>query len=209
MWPSTRSGPLGRTVIFTGSSDIVLSLFFVQGCGQNSKPNASPRLRPNRALTRNKSHDVDFHLVHITPAPVLARLDRPHDRVPGCMKMPGRMSMRRGVAAPYMPAGQAHSKMHPVAMNLQTLLAPSRQWLHLVNLIHVSTFHEQHLPSPSILSLLSMACRPGPLRGARSLRDGYTPSVGAPVGRDQEFSRRPSGGPWRSRYTPTKWARPA
>src|ERR1700754_2702290 len=46
-----------------------------------------------------------------------------------------------------------------------------------------------------------MACRPGLLRGGRSLRDLYTPSVGAPVGRDGESSRRPSGGPGRSRYT--------
>ena len=46
-----------------------------------------------------------------------------------------------------------------------------------------------------------MACRPGPLRVGRSLRDLYTPSVGAPVGRDEESSRRPSGGPGRSRYT--------
>src|ERR1700722_9859071 len=47
-----------------------------------------------------------------------------------------------------------------------------------------------------------MACRPGLLRGGRSLRDLYTPSAGAPVGRDGESSRRPSGGPGRSRYTP-------
>jgi hypothetical protein len=29
-----------------------------------------------------------------------------------------------------------------------------------------------------------LACQPGTLRGWRSLRDLYTPSVGAPVGRD-------------------------
>ncbi len=32
-----------------------------------------------------------------------------------------------------------------------------------------------------------MACRPDLLRGGRSLRDLYTPSVGAPVGRDQDL----------------------
>jgi hypothetical protein len=45
-----------------------------------------------------------------------------------------------------------------------------------------------------------MACRPDALRGRRSLRDVYTPSVGAPFGRDQ-YSYRPTGGPRRSRYT--------
>ena len=31
------------------------------------------------------------------------------------------------------------------------------------------------------------SCRTGPLRAGRSLRDVYTPSVGAPVGRKREF----------------------
>ncbi len=31
-----------------------------------------------------------------------------------------------------------------------------------------------------------LACRPGPLRVGRSLRDGYTPSVGASVGRERD-----------------------
>jgi hypothetical protein len=33
-----------------------------------------------------------------------------------------------------------------------------------------------------------MSCRTGALRGQRSLRDVYTPSVGAPVGRELSFS---------------------
>ena len=33
-----------------------------------------------------------------------------------------------------------------------------------------------------------MSCRTGPLRAVRSLRDGYTPLVGAPVGRGERFS---------------------
>jgi hypothetical protein len=54
-----------------------------------------------------------------------------------------------------------------------------------------------------------MACRPGPLLVERSLRDWYTPSGGAPDGRDQEFLCRPSGGEGEAGIPLTKWARPA
>src|ERR1700743_1897434 len=46
-----------------------------------------------------------------------------------------------------------------------------------------------------------MACRLDPLRVGRSLHDLYIPSAGAPVGRDQNSSCRPTGGPRRSRCT--------
>ncbi len=51
-----------------------------------------------------------------------------------------------------------------------------------------------------------LSCRTGLLLGGRSLRDLYTPSVGAPVGRDQESLCRPSGGRGEAGIHPTKWA---
>jgi hypothetical protein len=48
-----------------------------------------------------------------------------------------------------------------------------------------------------------MACRPGALRGPRSLRDFYTPfGSRLPLVATRESPSRPSGGPGRSRYTP-------
>jgi hypothetical protein len=52
-----------------------------------------------------------------------------------------------------------------------------------------------------------MACRPGPLLVERSLRDLYTPSGGAPDGRDQSLCR-PSGGRGEAGIHPTEWALP-
>ena len=190
MWPSTRNGPLGRTVIFTASSDIVDTLSLAKDVLRIAKftlflSRSSNPLRqspPTRSLAtlkdchperttmskhsrqlsslpvplakklRTRSHHVDFHLIHIAPAPTLARLYRTHNRVLSRMKMLCRVPMKRRVAAPHMPTLQAHPQMHPVTVNLQTILATLRRRLHLPYLVHVSTLHSDHLPSPLILT---------------------------------------------------------
>ena len=51
-------------------------------------------------------------------------------------------------------------------------------------------------PEEKLIPLtIRLVKRPFALRGRRSLRDLYTPSVGAPVGRDQRSFCRPSGAP--------------
>ena len=51
----------------------------------------------------------------VTPAPVFAGLERPHDRMRRRVKVPRRMLVLRGVAAPDVAAGQADAQMHPRA----------------------------------------------------------------------------------------------
>src|SRR5580698_10028136 len=57
----------------------------------------------------------DIGFVDVTPAPVFARLERLHDRVPDRVRMGARMPERRGVAAADVPAGQAQPQVHPGA----------------------------------------------------------------------------------------------
>jgi hypothetical protein len=102
---------------------------------------------PIAKLVKTGSHNVDFHLIHIAPTPILTRLYRTHNRVLCCMKMFGRMFVQRRVTTAHMAAEQAHPQMHPLTVNLQTLLAPLRRRLHLPNLVHMSTLHSSHLPS--------------------------------------------------------------
>ena len=107
---------------------------------------------PITKIAQDKSSYVHFHLVYIAPTPVLPRFHRTHNRMLCRMKMFRRVSMKRGVAAPHMPALQAHSQMHPVTVNLETLLASLRRWFHLPDLVHMSTLHRSHLPSSMIVS---------------------------------------------------------
>jgi hypothetical protein len=68
------------------------------------------------------------------------------------MKVLGGVFMLRRIAAPDMPALQAHPQMNPGASYLQALLATLRRRFDLLNLIQMRTFHVGHLPSPPILS---------------------------------------------------------
>ena len=62
-------------------------------------------------------------LINITPSPVLARLERPHDRMPGGMEMLGGMPVLRGITAAHMPAGKTKPKMDPGIAHFQAFLA--------------------------------------------------------------------------------------
>src|SRR5258708_1487330 len=63
------------------------------------------------------------HLVHVTPAPVLARLDRLHDGMMRTMKMFCRMLILRRIAAAYVTATEAQSEMDPGVAHFHTFLA--------------------------------------------------------------------------------------
>src|SRR5207244_13468119 len=64
--------------------------------------------------------------VHVAPAPLLARLQRLHDRVPGGLVMRGGVPRRGGVAAPDVTAGQAYPQVHPPAVLRSVILAAVR-----------------------------------------------------------------------------------
>src|SRR3981081_727248 len=65
----------------------------------------------------------DKGLVHIAPAPILARLEGLDDRVLGRVEMLSGVAMGRGIAAADMAAGQAQAQMHPGAADPQAILA--------------------------------------------------------------------------------------
>src|SRR5436190_9705603 len=67
--------------------------------------------------------DHECDLVDEAPAPLLARLGGPDDRMTGFARMPARVTVRRIVAAPDAAAGLAHPQVHPAVARLQTLLA--------------------------------------------------------------------------------------
>jgi hypothetical protein len=54
----------------------------------------------------------DVGVVDVAPAPVLAALDRPDQRVPGRLMVSACMAGRRAVAAAHLATGEAHPEMH-------------------------------------------------------------------------------------------------
>jgi hypothetical protein len=121
-------------------------------CRGKNPPSAIAIKINRRRRTDLDARRIQHDLIHITPAPILARLYRTHNRVLGRMKMFGRMFVYRRVATAHMAALQAHPQMHPIAVDLQTLLAALRRRLHLPDLVHMCTLHSGHLPSSTILS---------------------------------------------------------
>jgi len=82
---------------------------------------------------------LDHHLVHVAPAPVLARLERPDDRVAGGVKVLGSVLVSRLVAATYIPAGQALAQVNPGIARLQALYTTLATRLHVLDLVGVRT----------------------------------------------------------------------
>jgi hypothetical protein len=63
-------------------------------------------------------------LVDVAPSPRLAWFERPDDRVAGSTGVRASVPVRRGVAAPDMPAGKAQSQVEPGRADAQAVLAP-------------------------------------------------------------------------------------
>jgi hypothetical protein len=87
------------------------------------------------SLARFSVSDQDF--IDIAPAPILARLDRLHDRMLGPMKMFRRMLVLGGVTAAHMAANETHSEMDPGIAYFQTFLASISARMHLANFFYV------------------------------------------------------------------------
>src|SRR4029450_5488959 len=67
--------------------------------------------------------DDERGLVYEAPRPVLTRLERGHDRMPGGRGVLARVFVDRRVAAPHVPARAAHPEMYPARAHLEALLA--------------------------------------------------------------------------------------
>ena len=78
----------------------------------------------NRAVVRClAAGKVERHLIDVAPSPTLGRIVALDDRVPGRMKMLGRVAIRRVVATSDMSAGAADSQMNPNIARLEAFLA--------------------------------------------------------------------------------------
>src|SRR5579884_3632371 len=103
-------------------------------------------LSHSRKGRAGQSVEFKLHLVDITPAPVLARLERFHDGVVGTVEMFGRVAVLRGIAATHVPADHAQAQVNPAIAGLQTVFAAPAVRLHVANLVRVRALHSAFLP---------------------------------------------------------------
>lgn len=90
---------------------------------------------------------VELDLVGVTPAPALAGLERPDDRMPGLAEMGGGVLVRRAVAAADMTAGHAEAKMHPRSAHTKAVLAAVVAGRDLVDLVEMCADVHCHKPA--------------------------------------------------------------
>src|SRR5215831_6510571 len=76
-----------------------------------------------QTLVRGSGFELERELVLVAPEPVLARLERADDRVPGRVVVRSRVLVGRVVAAADLAAGHAFAEVHPPAARAQTLRA--------------------------------------------------------------------------------------
>jgi hypothetical protein len=76
-------------------------------------------------------------LIDVTPPPVLSGLEGLDDGMLRRVKMLGRVTILRVIAASDVSARQAQSEVHPSIAHLQTFLASLSRWGHLAYLIQM------------------------------------------------------------------------
>ena len=81
-------------------------------------------MRSRRGLGVALGGKHEGELVHVAPEPVLVRLDRADDGMPGPSRMRRRMPVRRVVAAADPAAARAEAEVDPPAVDRETVLAP-------------------------------------------------------------------------------------
>src|SRR5258708_6956101 len=114
-----------------------------------------------RLTNPHRSLALHFHFVHVTPAPVLARLEGLDDGMPGRVEVFGRVRVLRAVAAADVPAGQAQAQMHPGVAHFQAFLAASATRRYITNRPEMGT-------GRCHLILLDLRYPVAPLRPCRS-----------------------------------------
>jgi len=77
-----------------------------------------------------------FHhdFINITPHPILARLERPHDRVSSGAEMFRGVLVLRGITATDVSAGHTKAEMNPLITGFQALFAALGARLNLTDL---------------------------------------------------------------------------
>src|SRR5487761_455811 len=83
---------------------------------------------------------VEHDLVLVAPAPVLARFERPDDRMPGAPEMLGRVLVRRAVAATHGTARHAVAQVHPRVPCREAVFTPLGAGGNLADLLEMCAF---------------------------------------------------------------------
>jgi hypothetical protein len=86
-----------------------------------------------------QSGKVQFEFVNVTPAPILPRLDRSHDRMLGRMEVLGSVFIFRRITTTNVPAAQTQAKVHPPVAHLQTLFTTPGMRFDVLDLVEMST----------------------------------------------------------------------
>src|SRR5665213_2586699 len=98
---------------------------------------SSDMLNPSAATdSRCPRCGLEDQLVHKTPAPILAGLERTHNWMTGLVVVLCRVLVRRAVATSHVTALETQPQVHPGAVHLETLLTSIRGlWFDVANLI--------------------------------------------------------------------------
>jgi len=113
----------------------------------------------------------DLSFVHVTPAPILSRLEGLDDRMLSFVEMLPCVLMQRGIAAADVTAGEAQAQMHPARADSQALLAAFGARRYIANHFQMRVSHVVPF-SYSRRSMVESAFRLSPFSGseARSCR---------------------------------------
>jgi len=134
------------------------------------------------------SYDV---LIEIAPAPVLAWRQGLHDWVAGSAEVPGRVLLRRCIAAADVTAREAEAQMNPCTPLAQTRVAPGALRHDRKELRHVLARERCGRSAEINGSSVDRNCRDG---GARQSQNGGEQSDGV-EGVDEGGARRPGRAP--------------
>jgi len=132
-----------------------------------------------------RRHRIENALVDEAPSPRLARLERAHHRMLGCVEVFRRMLVLRAVATTDVSAGEAQTQMNPGVAHREAFLATIGLGLDLTELAYVTAIrgHSRMLrEAPMRLGLSVAPGRPKPLTcplggSERSERGGRYPTV--------------------------------
>src|SRR5262249_44837149 len=94
---------------------------------------------------------LQHHLVDVAPQPVLARLERPNDRVAGGVEVSGGVIGLGRVGAGAVAADQALAQVDQAVADLQAVLAAVRARGDVPDLVQVRAGCRGHRPSPLLL----------------------------------------------------------
>jgi hypothetical protein len=93
---------------------------------------------------------VQLDLIDEAPTPILAGLERPHDRMSGAQEMGGGVLVRGAVATTDVAAGHAQAEVYPPTSNPQAVLTAVGAGGDLADLVEMAAdAHRDIQPTPS------------------------------------------------------------